>query len=319
MPRLTVVRSRRGFTLIELLVVIAIIAILIGLLLPAVQKVRETAANLQSANNLKQITLALHNVAGTYGGNLPPGAGYFPNIPGASTTGQLASGNLGTIHFHILPYIEQDTLYQACTVLNTAGAHSSTTGGKNGTGGQNYTVKAFIAPMDQTQDTAADYTSYRANGLVFFQGGTAGPGDTSTSGNLPGPKGPKLPATFTDGTSNTVAFAEGYAITKFTNPNVFYWWAIQQTLGAQGTGNFGPTYFPEYTPQNGYSTVVLPAFDVGKPPQLANSDRPNAYRTAGFNVSMMDGSVRFVTASVSATTWVLANHPSDGQPLPADW
>jgi prepilin-type N-terminal cleavage/methylation domain-containing protein len=314
MPRSKVLRSSRGFTLIELLVVIAIIGVLLGLLLPAVQKVREAAASLQSANNLKQMTLALHTLGGQYGTSLPPGYGYFPNTPGASVTPPGGSGNRGTLFFHLLPFIEQDNLYQKATVAGTAGAHDSAQ--LNGGG---WAVKTFVAPMDPTNDTQSDYTSYRANGLVFFQGGTAGPGDINyVSPPYNGPKGPKLPGTVTDGTSNTVAFAEGYATPGTgTSQAKFFWWSGQPVAGGPNTG---PCYFaasPYTTPA--YTPVTNPPFDPGVPPQNANADRPNAYRTAGLNVSMMDGSVRFINAGVSAPTWFYANHPSDGQPIPADW
>jgi prepilin-type N-terminal cleavage/methylation domain-containing protein len=139
-------RRTTGFTLIELLVVIAIIAILIGLLLPAVQKVRAAAARTQCQNNLKQIALASMNYESTFG-CLPPGIAYDP------ITGGNAQSYIGTLGF-LLPYMEQTALaaYITPTQLTIPSTGGAWWGGNSWTGA-NFIVKPYLCPSDTAQTT----------------------------------------------------------------------------------------------------------------------------------------------------------------------
>jgi prepilin-type N-terminal cleavage/methylation domain-containing protein len=146
---MTRARARLGFTLIELLVVIAIIAVLIGLLVPAVQKVREAAARLSCGNNLKQLGLAAHNYHSVYG-YLPPGYnGPNPNIH-YPLSGHLTAGNpkwVGVLAY-LLPYVEQDNIYRQLRVMNDS-SYTGTWYGTNPDWTLAHTqVKTFLCPSD---------------------------------------------------------------------------------------------------------------------------------------------------------------------------
>lgn len=142
------IRKRMGFTLIELLVVIAIIAILIGLLLPAVQKVREAAARTQCQNNLHQIALAAANYESTFQ-MFPPGLCLSPNAPGLPTTyGPPFSGPGSGVLAFLLPYIEQGNVYNLAIAQGGPGLFSSTSTNN---------AWAYSYPSSQTDSNGTGY------------------------------------------------------------------------------------------------------------------------------------------------------------------
>ncbi|HEY7428585.1 MAG TPA: DUF1559 domain-containing protein [Gemmataceae bacterium] len=277
-------KRSRAFTLIELLVVIAIIAILIGLLLPAVQKVRDAAARAQSQNNLKQMGLAINNIGGTYNQLLPPSYGMFP--PGGN-------GATNSIFFHMLPYIEQQNLYNNNGTL--AGAY--------------VTVKTYVAPADPTNSSSTPgLTSYASNTLVFQS-------NASTMGS-----GANLPATFTDGTSNTVIFMERYAQTGTTTPNQHFWLGETYPLVTGTFTGTGANYLTATgTAASGSSAATGSGIQFGATQSNATDTTPQACSSAACMVGLADGSVRSVTQGVSAWTFFLACSPNDGLPMPSDW
>ena len=209
-------KTRHGFTLIELLVVIAIIAVLIGLLLPAVQKVREAANRAQCLNNLKQISLAAHNYHDV--ANRFPTGGHISVLVGDRPTG-------GTnLWVELLPYIEQDNLYKRWDSYDN---RTNVAGGTNATTAQ--VIKIWICPSDPLPRTVVQVTAAIAKPPPWsrgFYGMNSYGGNAGTRSFPPVPYANvppmtrdgifffdgcvRLTADITDGTTNTFLFGERY-------------------------------------------------------------------------------------------------------------
>ena len=301
-------RNRHGFTLIELLVVIAIIAILIGLLLPAVQKVREAAARMSSQNNLKQWGVAAHNFENTNGGM--PGSldqNYTYTWNGSSYTG--TGSTLGPFGI-LLPYVEQTAMHQQVKA-----------------GGSAPTIKILIDPSDTTQadgnsqfaasywpgpyyiyryiyptGTANNY-DYKQNfgpwsGYAYSYTYNGGPNASYSSTGVAGKK--RSLAQFADGTSNTLLFGERVSQCS-SGSNT--WYAL-----------YGPyQYYQNFSGSISQGGVV--GFKSGV--NFSNCGPfYNSYymtsRSGSVQICLADGAVRGVNPSITAQmTWNLLD-PGDG-------
>jgi prepilin-type N-terminal cleavage/methylation domain-containing protein/prepilin-type processing-associated H-X9-DG protein len=283
---------RRAFTLLELLVVIGIIAVLIGLLLPAVQKVREAANRVACSNNQRQLGLATHHFHDT-NGQLPPAIGW------------LGTTAWGTGFFLMLPYLEQDNLYNSSRVGNL---YSLANNGVYAT-----PLKVFLCPSDPSvnatgtvsdeQGTAWGASSYACNTWLFC--------DVDSSGNLLDPAGGLRLSQVSDGLSNTLLYGEKYSTcTNADNPIGGSSWSYYRLDDA------APMLWAAI-----FVTDDKSMFLTRPNPFQGNCDpwQVSTPHSGGMIVCMCDGSVRSVSPGISPTTWWYVNTPGGGEVVPSDW
>jgi prepilin-type N-terminal cleavage/methylation domain-containing protein/prepilin-type processing-associated H-X9-DG protein len=285
---------RRGFTLIELLVVIAIIAILIGLLLPAVQKVREAAARMKCQNHLKQFGIALHAYHDS-NNRLPPG-GAGPTAAPFTTLG----GSLG-FQFHILPYVEQQNLYNSGSITTNYDV------------APNLALASTLVPIYQcpsgvvtdSQNTSqpGKTTHYYGNmgpkgtnpttNAAYNYSNTGGHGGFGTQGVLSVNSQIRL-TDITDGTSNTFMVGE----ISWAKANVYRPWHRGWDGSAMGSAKnvVNAINTVPYNNSNNFNEVSF-----------------GSQHSGGANFALSDGSVRFITDSVNMAAYLAAASRDGGE------
>ena len=299
---MTTPRPRRAFTLIELLVVIAIIAILIGLLLPAVQKVREAAARAQSTNNLKQMSLATHSYHDTFG-SFPLAWNDWDGSNSATWWNKA-----GSTHFYILSFVEQDPLAKKADLGTT---------NYFWTVYQNNGVKTYVNPSDPSCPptglfTDAGYGTYGVTGYVAnYQ--SLGWWFTTTNNKV------MRMASIRDDTANTIFFAERVAVCNrptfsgATQPGPYYnIWAYARTAWKE----WNPVFAYQIT---GAASKFQTAPTTAGPTATCDPRLASAPRSSGILVGLGDGSCRLLAASIDPNTWWGACTPDSGEVPGSDW
>ena len=322
-------RPRHAITLIELLIVIAIIAVVIGLVIPGVQKVRAAAARSQCANQLKQIGLASH-AAHDLHKRMPPAFGFFPQ-------GDIFSGGngLGTVFFHLLPHLDQQAVYQKSRyrpIPRPPQMRQQDFFLYTANDDHQIQVALLNCPSDPTLRPGVDPvrryapSSYAANYVVF--GNVDG-----NFANRHAQGKPRLAVSFPDGTSQTILFAEKYAsawISAANNQGTEYkggcnWASFQadchnplfayfdagRRKGAPMDPNaVGPKDAAD--PRNG-------RFQIQPNPQGGCNPCLPATGHSAMNVCMGDASVRSLAGSIDRLVWWALVTPAGGEVIGAEW